>query len=180
MALDADGDVPAAGPRPIAHIGLTVPDLGAAVEWYRKVLGFGLSVPAVTLRPGLGYAGDLAEVVFGDGFVEAQVAQLATGSSVPLELFEFRSPRLSATPPFEYWRTGWCHICVVDPQPEALCGLIERNGGRQLTGVLTIVPGQPYRMAYCKDPFGIVVEVYSHTQAEVVDGVGKRRGGGAQ
>lgn len=148
--------------RPIGHIGLTVPSLDAAVAWYTDVLGFEPIAPQATLRAEEGDAGRLAAAVFGPGFVEANVVQLATGSPVGLELFEFRPPQGSARPAFEYWRAGWFHVCVVERAIEALCARIERHGGRRLTGVLEIRPERPYRMCYCQDPFGNVVEIHTH------------------
>jgi catechol 2,3-dioxygenase-like lactoylglutathione lyase family enzyme len=154
-------------PRRLAHIGLTVPRLDAALAWHTDVLGFEPIAPPATLRAGEGDAGRLAAAVFGEGFVEANVAQLATGSAVGLELFEFRPPQGSARSAFEYWRAGWFHMCVLEREIEALCARIERHGGHRLTDVLAIRPGGPYRMCYCQDPFGTVVEIHTHAQGAV-------------
>jgi catechol 2,3-dioxygenase-like lactoylglutathione lyase family enzyme len=163
--MSPDGP-PRPGP-PIGHIGLTVPRLDAAVAWYTGVLGFEPIAPPATLRAGMGDAGRLAAAVFGEGFREASVAQLASGCEVAIELFEFRPPQGPARPAFEYWRAGWFHVCVVEREIEALCARIERHGGRRLTGVLEILPGRPYRMCYCQDPFGNVVEIHTHARGSL-------------
>jgi len=154
----------AAGQPPfIGHIGLTVPSLDAAVAWYTSVLGFAPAGPPTMLSRDAGDAGRLAAAVFGPGFVEAKVAQLASGP-VALELFEFRPPAAPARPAFDYWRPGWFHLCVIEHAIDALCARIEGAAGRRLTDVLRITPGQPYRMCYCQDPFGNVVEIHTHQQ----------------
>lgn len=158
---------PTAGPsraRPIGHIGLTVPSLDAAVAWYTRALGFEPLAPLVTLRRDAGDAGRLAAAVFGPGFVEASVAQLATGGPIALELFQFCPPDGPTPPRFDYWRPGWFHLCVIDREIEALCARIEHCSGRRLTDVLTVLPRRPYRMCYCQDPFGNVVEIHTHDQ----------------
>ena len=42
---------------------------------------------------------------------------------------------------------------------------IEENGGKmRMRQVRSYFPGEkPYRMAYCEDPFGNIVEIYSHS-----------------
>lgn len=165
--------VPSGAPRvpsralPLGHIGLTVPRLDVAVAWYADVFRFEPIGPQATLIAADGDGGRLAAAVFGRGFVEANVIQLATGSPVDLELFEFRPPQGSARPAFEYWHPGWFHFCVVESEIEAMGARIERHGGRRLTGVLSIVPGTPYRMCYCQDPFGNVVEIHTHAHGSL-------------
>jgi catechol 2,3-dioxygenase-like lactoylglutathione lyase family enzyme len=154
-------------PPSTGHIGFTVPRLDAAVDWYTSVLGCRPIAPPATLRSGLGHAGLSAASVFGEGFREACVAQLATGGRLPIELFEFRSQDGPTRPAFDYWPSGWVHVCVIEREIEALCARVEHHGGRRLTDVLEILPGRPFRMCYCQDPFGNVVEIYTHTHEQV-------------
>jgi catechol 2,3-dioxygenase-like lactoylglutathione lyase family enzyme len=151
-------------PRRITHIGLTVPALGPAVRWYRDVLGFELLAEPVTVRAREGHAGKLASSVFGPAFGELRQAHLAAANGVALELFEFREPAGESRPnDFAYWHHGWFHLCVVDQEIDALCAVIEQAGGRRRTDILTIFAGGPERMCYCEDPFGNIIEVYTHT-----------------
>lgn len=154
-------------PRRIGHVGLTVPELEPAADWYCRVLGFQAIAPAETVQANVGHAGRLASAVFGPDFGELRVVHLAAAGSVALELFEFRDP---AGGPrrggFEYWRNGWIHLCVVDPNITTLCAAIEGNGGRRRTEVMAIFADGPYRMCYCEDPFGNVIEVYTHSHEQ--------------
>ncbi len=65
---------------------------------------------------------------------------------------------------FESWKGGVFHFCVQDPDVESLLARIAAAGGRQLMPVREYFPGEkPYRMAYTEDPFGNILEIYSHS-----------------
>jgi catechol 2,3-dioxygenase-like lactoylglutathione lyase family enzyme len=151
--------------RPIAHIGITVPDLSEAIDWYCDVLGFEAIGPAVEVRVDDGHAGTVAADVFGPRLGRFRQAHLASANGVALELFEFleppSEPRLDN---FEYWRTGVFHICLLAPDIEELEERIVESGGlRRTSQVWEMWPGEPYRTCYCEDPFGNVIELYSHS-----------------
>ena len=62
------------------------------------------------------------------------------------------------------WKTGVFHFCVQDPDVEGLAAKIVDNGGKQRMPVRDYYPGEkPYRMVYCEDPFGNLIEIYSHS-----------------
>ena len=64
---------------------------------------------------------------------------------------------------FEFWKTGIFHICVTDPEIELLAERIGKTGGRQRSKVWKLWPDKPYRVCYCEDPWGNVVEISSHS-----------------
>jgi catechol 2,3-dioxygenase-like lactoylglutathione lyase family enzyme len=153
-------------PRPINHIGLTVPDIFAAIDWYRDVLGFthimGPRVLEATSR-----ATHETPSIFGPRFRKAYQAHMLSGNGVGLELFQFVEPAVERpTDNFEYWKVGVFHICVTDPNIEALAERIVATGGRQRVPVFEFIPGRPYRLVYCEDPWGNIIEVFSHSYAE--------------
>lgn len=150
--------------RVLAHIGVSVPDLDLAVAWYQRVLGFELMAGPLTIRREDGHSGAVAADVFGERFGSLRQAHLSGANATGLELFEFIEPKAVARPEaFQYWQTGFTHICVVERDSEGLVELIRRSGGglhsRQ---VWELFPGEPFQMAYCRDPFGNLIEVYSH------------------
>jgi catechol 2,3-dioxygenase-like lactoylglutathione lyase family enzyme len=150
-----------------AHIGITVPSLDDAVAWYRDVLGLELIAGPAEVSAGDGYEGRMASGVFGARFGAMRQAHLSTANGVALELFEFTDPATQPpTEPFAYWRTGPFHLCLVERDIEDLVERIRTSGGRQRTAVWTIRPGEPYRMCYCEDPFGTIVEIYSHSHEQ--------------
>jgi catechol-2,3-dioxygenase len=149
----------------IGHLGLAVTDLEAAVTWYRDVLGFDPLGGPIEVRSGDGHAGTVAADVFGPGFGAFRQAHLAGANGAALELFEFlEAPTQRREPPFAYRETGLFHFCVVTPDIERLAQRIAASGGRMRTSrVWEIFPGEPYRTCYCQDPFGNVLELYSHS-----------------
>jgi catechol-2,3-dioxygenase len=98
------------------------------------------------------------------GFGGGRVAQLAGANGVCLELFEFSKPATAVRENnFEYWKTGMNHFAVVEPAIEDLARRIVETGGKRRSRIWTLFPGKPYKIAYCEDPFGNVIELYSHS-----------------
>jgi catechol 2,3-dioxygenase-like lactoylglutathione lyase family enzyme len=149
----------------IAHVGITVTDVGAATSWYAEVLGLEPLGPPVQVRAGEGHAGELAEEVFGAGFGAFRQAHLASSNGTALELFEFLDPPAERrTAIFDFRRTGIFHLCAVAPDVERTAARIAASGGRRRTSrAAAIFPGEPYRTCFCEDPFGNVIELYSHS-----------------
>jgi lactoylglutathione lyase family protein len=151
-------------PRCFSHIGVSVTDLDRAVEFYSKALGFYIIMPPTAIRHDDSAIGQMCDDVFGEGWGSFRIAHLSTGEGIGIELFEFRNAERRADN-FEYWKTGLFHFCVKDPDVEGLVKRIEEYGGRQrMKQVRYYYPGQkPYRMVYCEDPFGNIIEIYSHS-----------------
>jgi catechol 2,3-dioxygenase-like lactoylglutathione lyase family enzyme len=159
----------------IAHVGMTVTDLDAAASWYGEVLGLEPLGPVVQVRAGDGHAGELAAEVFGPGFGAFRQAHLASSNGTALELFQFLEPsteRRAAN--FDFRRTGISHVCLVAPDVEGTARRIAARGGRRRTRAAPIFPGEPYRTCFCEDPFGNVVELYSHSHERTYANRGRR------
>lgn len=152
--------------RVITHVGLVVPDIHAALRWYTSVLGFVALAPPVTLSAD-SHAGRVAAAIYGERFGSCKQAQLMAGNGVGLELFEFVEP---PTQPrgsdFEYWRAGLFHICVVDPDIHGLAARIVESGGRMRTEVMTLFEDSGAELVYCEDPFGTIVEIFTHSHEQ--------------
>jgi len=150
----------------VNHIGVSVPDLDAALRWYQDVLGFALLTPPVEMDatdPQLGEA--LAEML-GPRVKRFRMAHLNGANSVGLQMFEFLDPaNEEPADPGAHWRTGIFHICVEDPDIEGLAARIEACGGRR-SQVWRQIPGATYAAAYCADPWGNVIEINSHGYEE--------------
>ena len=76
-------------PRAFSHIGITVPDLDRAVEFYTNVLGFYLIMPQTTVKEDHSPIGIMCKDVFGDGFGSFRIAHLSTSDKIGVEIFEF-------------------------------------------------------------------------------------------
>jgi lactoylglutathione lyase family protein len=147
-----------------SHIGLTVPDLERAVDFYAKAFDLYVIMGPTTIHHDDSAIGQMCDDVFGPGWGSFRIAHLAAGDGIGLELFEFPDTRPERRP-FDYWRPGLFHFCLQDADLEGRVRRIEELGGRQrMQQVRRYYPGQkPYRMVYCEDPFGNIVELYSHS-----------------
>jgi catechol 2,3-dioxygenase-like lactoylglutathione lyase family enzyme len=158
-------------PRAITHVGLSVPDIDAAVAWYRDVLGFRVLAHPVTVDRTDAMSVD----VFGDRFQKMMMAHLASGNGCALELFQFIEPAVERPlNNFAYWVAGYFHICVVDPDVARLAQEIQATGGKiRGSRVWEEFEGgregadDPYLSIYCEDPFGNILELYSHSHEQV-------------
>ncbi len=151
-------------PPAFGHIGVTVADLDAAVAWYRNVLGLDLIAGPIEVVAGRGHAGRMAADVLGAGFRSFRQAHLSTIDGAAIELFEFDlDPRERD---FAYGRPGCSHFCLVQRDIDAAVEQVVRAGGRRLSRIWRLSPHGEHRMCYCQDPFGNVVELYSHRQEQ--------------
>jgi catechol 2,3-dioxygenase-like lactoylglutathione lyase family enzyme len=151
-------------PRAFNHVGMTVPNIDQAIAWYGAVLGFRL-----IFRRLLEYKPEVPEVreIFGPRFGRAHQAHLLSAGGVGLELFQFLDPPVEAPADnFRYWQTGVFHLCVTDPDLEGLVARILAHGGKQRTKIWAFLPGRPCKLVYCEDPFGNIIEGFSHSYAE--------------
>ena len=147
-------------PRTFSHIGLSVTDLEQAVDFYTNVFGWYVIMPPTEIVADDSAIGVMCNDVFGEGWGTFRIAHLATGDKIGVEIFEFRNAEKRDNN-FEYWKTGVFHFCVQDPDVEGLAAKIAENGGKQRMPVREYYPGEkPYRMVYCEDPFGNLIEIY--------------------
>ncbi|QMT19049.1 lactoylglutathione lyase family protein [Planococcus maritimus] len=150
-------------PRSFSHIGLSVPDLDKAVEFYTEVLGwYTIMEPAPVYNDDTAI-GQMCRDVFGNDWKEFRIAHLATGDKVGVELFEFPQNEKPENN-FEYWKTGIFHFCIQDPNIEELVEKIVQHGGKQRMPIREYYPDdKPYKMVYVEDPFGNIFEIYTHS-----------------
>jgi len=152
-------------PRAFSHIGITVPDLEKAVKFYEEVLGFYVIMrPTVVKEDPTTAIGIMCQDVFGCGYKEFKIAHMSTSDKIGIELFEFPQTKDLPRPEFNPLRTGLFHFSVQDPDVEGLLERIVEAGGKQRMPIRYYYPEEkPYRMVYCEDPFGNIIEIYSHS-----------------
>lgn len=153
----------APAPRTFSHLGLSVPDLDAAVKFYSEVLGFYIIMPPTELTEDESNIGVMCTDVFGPNWKRLRIAHLATADRIGFELFEFEGNHAPETN-LDFRAHGMFHFAVQAPDLEDLLERIVAAGGKQRMPVRYYYPGEkPYRMVYVEDPFGIVFELYSHS-----------------
>lgn len=150
-------------PKAFSHIGLSVPDLDKAFKFYTEVMGWYVIMPPTEIKRDDSAIGVMCTDVFGKDWTKFRIAHLATSDKVGVEMFEFPNSEPHSKQ-FEYWKTSIFHFCVQDPDVEGLAKKIVEHGGKQRMPVRYYYPGEkPYRMVYCEDPFGNIIEIYSHS-----------------
>jgi lactoylglutathione lyase family protein len=151
-------------PKSFSHIGVTVPDLEKAIDFYTNIMGWYLLMGPETIREETETAiGQMCIDVFGTGWETFRIAHLSTSDKIGVELFEF--PTKSKTDgKFEPFKTGLFHFCVQDPDIEGLAQKIVEAGGKQRMPIREYFPDEkPFKMVYMEDPFGNIIEIYSHS-----------------
>jgi catechol 2,3-dioxygenase-like lactoylglutathione lyase family enzyme len=163
-------------PRTFSHLGIGVPDLEKAIEFYTKVFGWYLLVGPISYfedrdkdRP----IGRILDKAIGPGWTRLDMARLATGDRVGVELQQFGRPELRAEVESalnsneshtDHKAVGVSHICVQDPDIEGLLKRVVEFGGKQLMPIMSFFPPEkPFSLVYCEDPFGNVIEIDSHS-----------------
>lgn len=151
-------------PRVFSHIGISVPDIEAAVAFYKNIMGwYVIMEPNIVNEEKTTAIGQMCIDVFGSGWGTFKIAHMSTGDRIGIELFEFPQ-NTQPKGEFEPYKTGIFHFCVQDPDVEGLAKRIVEAGGKQRMPVREYYPGEkPYRMVYMEDPFGNIIEIYSHS-----------------
>jgi catechol 2,3-dioxygenase-like lactoylglutathione lyase family enzyme len=139
----------------VAHVGMTVPDVELAASWYRDVLGLEALTPQFEIRVRKGHAGRVAADVLGSRFDALRQAHLTSANGVALELFEFNTRPRGVD--------GIFHVCLVVDDVARMAEKVGRTGGRQTSRVWQVFEDEPFLSCYCRDPFGNIVELYSHS-----------------
>jgi catechol 2,3-dioxygenase-like lactoylglutathione lyase family enzyme len=156
-------------PRTINHIAVSVTDLNRAVKWYKEVFGFTVVNGPVEFEADDTSLGIAARDIHGPNFRKMRMVWLSSGNQVGFEMFEYIDPKAERRiDNFEYWKSGFFHICVTDPNIEELCKKISDCGGRQRSRIWDVDPDKGYKIAFCEDPFGNVIEIYTHSYEQLV------------
>ena len=155
--------------RVVNHIAVSVTDIKIAMEWYRDVMNMTVlmeptEISAIDDAGTDAHLAGLVRNVFGPGLGKFLICHMTSANGVGLELFQFLDPvAIKRTDNFEYWKTGFFHVAISDPEVALLAENIASSGGRVRTGVLELVPGSGKRICSCEDPFGNIIEIYSHS-----------------
>ena len=151
-------------PRSFSHIGIAVPDIKRAVEFYQEVMGwYVIMSPSKVTKERDTAIGQMCIDVFGEDWEFFEIAHLSTSDGIGIELFSFPNMEYKK-PDFSPFSTGLFHFCVQDPEIEALTKKIVEYGGKQRMPIREYYPNEkPYKMVYVEDPFGVVFEIYTHS-----------------
>jgi catechol-2,3-dioxygenase len=165
----------------VNHVAVSVTDIGKAIEWYSDVLGMTVLCGPIQIsssgeitkpekessteeRRTDPQLGRLVSQVFGPRMQRFLICHMASANGVGIELFQFLEPRSARREDnFEYWKTGFFHIAITHPKVAELAEKISAKGGKKRTEVMEISEGSGKQICFCEDPFGNVIEIYSHS-----------------
>lgn len=151
-------------PRSFSHIGITVPDIHKAVEFYKEVMGwYVIMEPSTVTKERETAIGQMCIDVFGEDWETFEISHMSTSDGIGIELFSFPETE-NKKPEFSPFNAGLFHFCVQDPDIEGLVDKIVAYGGKQRMPIREYYPNEkPYKMVYVEDPFGVVFEIYTHS-----------------
>ena len=160
-------------PKTINHIAVSVTNLDKAVKWYQEVFGFNVINGPVEIVADDSALGMVVKDIHGPNFKKMRVVWLSSGNQVGIEIFEYLDPKAERriNDNYEYWKSGFFHICVTDPNIEELCRKISETGGKQRSKIWDIAPSKGHKIAFCEDPFGNVIEIYTHGYEQTITSV---------
>jgi len=102
--------------------------------------------------------------IFGEEFGGLKIAHLSTADGVGIELFQFIKPKTYVPDnTFDYGRTGIFHICITAADIATTAAQIEANGGKLTSKIWRLFSNKDYKVCYCRDPWGTVIELNSHS-----------------
>jgi catechol 2,3-dioxygenase-like lactoylglutathione lyase family enzyme len=141
--------------RGIHHVGITVPDLDRAIEFYTEVLGLEFFDPPSPVF-------DHDELGAAVGVPEAALRQvnLACGDAI-VELLEYTSPPEVSPTPVRADQRGAAHLAIHVDDVAATKAELEARGVEFLGAVNVVDEGvlAGWRWVYFRDPFGILLEL---------------------
>jgi catechol 2,3-dioxygenase-like lactoylglutathione lyase family enzyme len=151
----------------INHIGITVTDIDAAMDWYVNTFGLRVLADSPIHCDTTTEGADRRADVFGKQWGGMKLAHLEADNGGGIELFQFLEPQVEKPgETFPYWLVGTHHVALTVDDFDATLERIVSTGGTQRTQVHDIPTGA--RVCYCEDPWGNVVEIVSTTYAELV------------
>jgi catechol 2,3-dioxygenase-like lactoylglutathione lyase family enzyme len=144
-------------PRSFTHVGLTVSDIDAAMEWYADVFDFEVLIEPSEVERGSGLRWRRSVNLFGVEYESVKIGHLSTGNGVGIELFEFGATEgKTDAPPSE---PGVFHFGVEDTDLESLAQRIDESGGDHYSDVWDLAASGA-QVTYCRDPWGNRIEIY--------------------
>jgi glyoxylase I family protein len=163
------------GLQHVDHIGLTVPDLDAGVEFYTQILGgtelYRLGPLDSSQMPTIDDGRDWADACLNVKGAYLNLAMLAIGPNLMLELFQYDKPTDKALRPPRNCDPGGHHIAFkVDDIRQAIDHLA-KHGCEVMKGPIPVTQGPSAGLLFCYvlDPWGNQMEFVQYDQLEFMD-----------
>jgi catechol 2,3-dioxygenase-like lactoylglutathione lyase family enzyme len=144
------------------HVGLTVPDINQAIEWFEDVMG--ASAP-LTFGPFADPVGTFMQDLLGvdPRAVVEQITMLRIGRSANIELFQYVAPHQCRTFPKNSDWAGY-HIAFYVTDIAEAVDYMASKGVQKFLGPLPVTdgPAAGQSINYFRTPFGTYIELISY------------------
>jgi catechol 2,3-dioxygenase-like lactoylglutathione lyase family enzyme len=134
----------------IAHTALHVPDVDAAVAWYRDVLGLEVLSPPYRME-GDAITRDMGELLPEPVVVKAAIVGTGEGSDRVIEVIEYPAVVAAPAPPAAVTRLGFTHVGLLCDDVVVTRADLEAKGVRFLVEGVADVAG--VRTTWFADPW---------------------------
>ncbi len=149
----------------ITHVGLAVPDLDHAMQWYCNVLGFYILSGPIEFDADTAEVENITQNLQGSEIKKMRNVHLMSMGGVGIELFEFRETDLDESQPTAH--RGFFHICLIVPDVVEAIERIVQHGGKQRSKIHQMNKDKNHYLVYTEDPFGNILELSSRSTAEM-------------
>lgn len=150
--------------RGIDHIGVTVPDIEAATDFFVRALGAEVLYDTLPREEGPRSGPDTtARLGVPAGTEQLAMRMLRLGNGPGVELFEFGGPR--QRDPALPCDLGWQHLALYVDDLAAATGAVRAAGGTVLAEPHDLPgpeAGPRNRFAYCRTPWGSTLELLTY------------------
>ena len=135
----------------LRHVGIVVRDLGAALKFYRDILGFR---EARTMPE----EGEFLDAILGMARASVRTVKLQGASGSQVELLAFQAPNIEIDASPGLTRSGPTHIAVTVDDVDSLYAKLT-NAGFECTTAPLVSPDGGAKVTFCRDPDGTYVEL---------------------
>ena len=144
------------------HVGITVPDINQAIEWFEDVMG---AAAPLTFGPFSDPVGTFMQDLLGvdPRAVIEQITMLRIGRSANIELFQYEAPDQRRTFPRNSDWTGH-HIAFYVTDIAEAADYMKSRGVQKFLGPLPVTdgPAAGQSINYFRTPFGTYIELISY------------------
>ena len=152
---------------------VSVPNLEQGIKWYQNVFGFKVIGGPIDFVIDDSLAGRVLKDIHGEILGKMRMAWLVSENLIGFEIIEYVEPQAQRRQDnFEYWKSGITHFCMTDPRIESYVKRLQ-SMGKQRSNIWEIIPNKGYKISFCEDPFGNIIEIYSNAFEDLVTEITK-------
>ena len=144
----------------IDHVGLSVPNIDKAIKWYTATFDIFQISKIIEVNC---EKDPITKDIFDNVCKKFKIVHMCTSDGIGVELFQFINPKNEMpSNNFEFWKTSITHIAFTTKNIEEVYDKIKSTGGKHKSKIWNLFENKPYKVCYCEDPWGNIIELSSH------------------